>query len=189
MFVEVTVFDSFNKTPISQYPMYVYDDYEYFLQLYMTLKVIDPSGTEIYTAYVSSEKATGSFTYQIPDGQVGGTYLLKVESSSMQACHRMVRIRDYVREQLSITTVLDKDSYFTGESVTSTVKVSNNDGTSIAKDSMFYDYTVVVGDYSEKGQKKAISYTDGSATFSFTLPQQTDAEYFTLLVTVYYGSY
>jgi len=57
----------------------------------------------------------------------------------MPAASRVVQIRDYVREQLTVTTTFAKDTYYPGERVTGLLTVQSSDGSPFTDD-LTYTY-------------------------------------------------
>ena len=68
MFIEVFLFDAFNKTPIQPDDIYGYPSTSYYYSyVYATLNVVDPNDVQIYTSSASAVDSAISFTYQIPE--------------------------------------------------------------------------------------------------------------------------
>jgi uncharacterized protein YfaS (alpha-2-macroglobulin family) len=102
MFVEVLVLDTFNKTPVA---LIKGDDYNY--NYYLTFKLSDPSGSNIYTSYNYAINGTATFTYKIPSSSSSGEYLIEVTSYNSPTVSKLIRIRDYPRDQLTVKGVLN----------------------------------------------------------------------------------
>lgn len=102
IFMEVLVLDAFNKTPVAMDPK---DQYNY--NYYLTMELSDPSGSKIYTEYNYVKNGTATFTYKVPKDASGGEYSIVVFNSQLPSAKKLIRIRDYSRDQLVVKVNLN----------------------------------------------------------------------------------
>ncbi len=64
----------------------------------------------------------------MPSDVVGGEYTIKANSYQIPETVKLIRIRDYPRDQLLVKTDLTFESYRPGDTVTGTIKVEQPNG-------------------------------------------------------------
>ena len=100
IYTEVLVVDAFNKTPVGL------NDVEYY-SYYLSFRIEDPSGTNVYSSYGYAQNGTATFSYKVPEDVVGGDYILTVGNSYRIAqASKLVRIADYPRDQMILVATL-----------------------------------------------------------------------------------
>lgn len=67
--------------------------------------------------------STVSFTYKLPSDAPGGEYIITISNSKAPISKKLVRVRDYQRDELIVTTSLSYESYFPGDNVNGKIKV------------------------------------------------------------------
>lgn len=126
-------------------------------------------------------ESTFAYTYKVPQEASGGEYQIRLSGYSVPCANKIVRVRDYDRQNLVITTEWDRDTYFPGDLVTGTVVVQPSDGNAFSK-SPTVDYNIDFGDYaipvSEKDKK--VSTETNSLRISFKVPETTDVQHATM---------
>ena len=101
MYIEVYMFDAFNKTPFtSENRDYGYYAASYYYpSLYASMNILDPNDISIYSTSTSALNSTLSFTYEIPESSdeksIGGEYKIVISGSNMADAVRVFRIREY----------------------------------------------------------------------------------------------
>ena len=93
------------------------------------MKILDSQETEIVQENNYILDGTATFTYKIPSNITAGEYLIQVWNvNSLQTTSRLIRIRDYFRDLISIKTDLQFESYRPGDTVTGTIKAELMEG-------------------------------------------------------------
>lgn len=136
MFIEVLIIDSLNKTPIA---FNTIDQYNY--NYYLTFEISDPSGQKLSSNYAYAQNSTATFTYKVPSDAVGGEYLITVYNNYIACTKKLIRIRDYPRDQLVVKALLSLESYRPGDTVSGQLSVSQPDGEAFTK-APTYSYSI-----------------------------------------------
>lgn len=82
------------------------------------MEIENPAGTVIYSSYGYVQNATATFTYKVPKDVVGGEYKIRMSNYNYLAkVTKLIRIRDYPRDQLNIKVNIPFESYRPGDTV------------------------------------------------------------------------
>lgn len=181
MFIEVFVFDAFTKAPLPT---------ENWAWTTAAVAVNDGTDNEVFSESTASMSASSfAVTYKLPEDAPGGEYMIKVAGYDIPCVNKIVRVRDYDRQQLVVTTEWDRDSYFPEETVTGTISVAPSDGYAF-KEAPSIDYSIEFGDQtipvSVKGAKLKIP--ENEYRVSFKVPERADVQFATLAIVVDTGS-
>lgn len=181
MFIEVFVLDAFSKKPLeaSQWP-----------STNVGLEIVDGTDNVVHSESTAEMSvSTIAFSYKLPEDAPGGEYMIKIAGYNVPCVNKIVRVRDYDRQQLVIQTEWDRDTYFPEETVTGTIKVTPADGYAF-KSAPSIDYSIGFGDFGipveKKGEKLDIKTNE--YRISFKVPEFTDVQYATMSIVVDTGS-
>ena len=123
MFIEVLAVDTFSLIPVA-----TNSQDQYYYMYYITMDILDSAGQKIYTSYSQIDSGTATFTYKVPSAAPGGEYYIYVYGYYMSPAKKLVRIRDYSRDMLVVSGVLNQESYAPGDTVTGKLTVRQVDG-------------------------------------------------------------
>jgi len=181
MFIEVFVVDAFTKKPLTA---------EQWTWTSISLDVMDGTDTLVHSDSTATMSASSyAFTYKLPEDAPGGEYLIKTSGRSVACSTRLVRVRDYDRQQLVVQTEWDRDSYFPEETVFGTITVTPSDGYKF-ETAPTIDYSLDFGDLSIPVEVtgKKLDIDTNSYRVSFEVPPETDLQYVTMMIAIDTGS-
>jgi uncharacterized protein YfaS (alpha-2-macroglobulin family) len=174
IFAEVLVLDAFNKTPIALAPEEVYS-------YSVTFDILDAQEQSIYQTYGYVSNSAATFTFKVKPDVVGGEYTLKATSyNNVAPALKLIRIRDYPRDLITVETDLPYESYRPGDTVSGKIKASTIDGSAFESAPTF-SYSVSFDTVDQNGfasssieQVMSQSLTlAGEGFFTFTIPTTT----------------
>jgi hypothetical protein len=87
------------------------------------MNILDTKDVQIYSTSSTAINSTVSFTWIIPDNLAGGEYKIVIQGQYIADAIRVIRIREYEKEELIVQGVLAQDSYLAGELVQGVLKV------------------------------------------------------------------
>ena len=87
----------------------------YFKNMWISMTILDSNGITMFTNSTLVVTGTAAFAYAIPDTIPGGLYTVRVSNYNIGTVSKQLRIRDYPRNKLVVTTTLTQDSYRPGD--------------------------------------------------------------------------
>ncbi|CDW88298.1 a-macroglobulin complement component [Stylonychia lemnae] len=198
MFVQAYLIDALNKTPayisnFFQYASASYYDLRRFpigyveQSIYLSMTIIDPLGVAVYTTTAYSANSTVSFTYIIPENASGGEYQVRVSGGVVPESIRVVRIREYQRQQLNVQVQFDAQAYKPGDDVNGTIRIATQDGSTFPNGvTPSYTISVNFGNESQFTQANVLTDQNGLSNFYFSIPSNISLDFITVAVIVYY---
>lgn len=167
MFIEVFTFDAFSKKPL---------DAEAWAWNTITVEILDGTDNIVHSESTSEMSySTFAVSYKVPEDAPGGEYLIRTAGYNFPCSNKIVRVRDYDRQQLVVQTEFDRDTYYPGETVTGTIIVTPADGNPFRSPPTI-NYDIYFGDEAipveVKGAK--LNVKTNSYAFSFKVPERTD---------------
>lgn len=128
-----------------------------------------------------------SYTYKVPADAPGGEYRIQIGGRNIPCNFKAIRIRDYDRQELVVTTEWDRDTYYPGDLVTGTIAVKAADGNAFDK-APTISYKIDFGDFavplSESGK---LDLATSTYRISFNVPETTDVQFATCAIVVKAG--
>lgn len=110
--MEAYIVNSLEKTPVGLDSLDTF-----FVNMFYFLEIYGPSGQLLHESQTEIEDSTVSFTYKLPSDAPGGEYIIKLFNSNTPTIKKLIRVRDYDRDQLVTVATTSRDSYFPGDTV------------------------------------------------------------------------
>jgi hypothetical protein len=137
MFVEVYLFDAFDKTPYTEQGRDfeitpIQSQFRFYTYFYLTMTILDTRDVQVYSTGSSAVNSTVAFTWIIPDNLQGGEYKIVISGSYIADAIKVVRIREYQQEELVISAQLSQEAYLPSETVNGILRVRTATGTQLA---------------------------------------------------------
>ncbi|MGH7144232.1 MAG: MG2 domain-containing protein [Planctomycetota bacterium] len=147
------------------------------------LEIRDPKGAVVYTGSSQTDHGTFGTEWEIPEGQAGGEYTLRVSYpyAGYPAATRKFDVRAYRVPRLKTEIVFLRDGYAPGDTVTATLQATRAEG-GIPAGAKVTAQAVVDG-VTVATQTLALS-SDGRCTARFALPAKIVSGDGTLAMTV-----
>eukprot|EP00347_Sterkiella_histriomuscorum_P007254 403349667 len=196
MYIQAYIFDALNKTPAysGSIPSYsIYNSGINFPQsysepsIYLSMSVVNPLSESVHSTGASMQNSTVSFTYRIPEDAVGGEYQVRTSGAGIPESIRVVRIRQYERQELNIQVQFNASVYKPGDFVNGTVLIQPADGSGFLNGQVpSFSVSVNFGNNSQISQNLSQTNELGLAYINFQIPQNFSLDYFSVAITAFY---
>eukprot|EP00347_Sterkiella_histriomuscorum_P004662 403359590 len=198
MFIQAYIFDAINKTPAYSDNLQTYSRNTISYQrsfprnyaepyVYLTMAIVNPLGEAVYSSFSYMNNSTISFTYIVPENSASGEYQIRMSGGGIPESIRVIRIRQYERQELNIQASFNATVYKPGDFVNGTIIIKPADGSSFLN-GILPRYAVVVNFENGLQYIQELQETDanGLGVTTFQIPENYSLNYLSVQITVFY---